>query len=107
MNEDQVRAGSPNVGIGFDTRRFDTEFLKRHWIKVLIQEVPSGRYWESPGLWTEDFQEATSFATCTAAMAQATHLNLPGAQLVLTRESKAYGIIPLKGNEANCVRENG
>src|SRR5688572_5083038 len=107
MSEDQVRAGSPNGGIRFDTRRFDTDFLKRNWIKVLIQEVPGGQYWQCTGLWTSEFQEATSFATCTAAMAQATHLNLASAQLVLTRESKAYGVIPLKGNEANCLPENG
>jgi hypothetical protein len=107
MNMDTVRNGSTRCGIRFDTRKFDTDFLKRHWIKVLIQELPSGRYWECTGLWTSDYQAATSFATCTAAMAQAAHLNLPGAQLVLTRESKAYGIIPLKGNEANCPPENG
>ena len=96
MNLNQTASGSPSVGIRFDSQQFDTQFLKRHWLKVVIQEIPGGQYWECQGLWTSDLQEATSFATCTAALAHVTHLNLSNAQLVLTREAKAYGVIPLK-----------
>ena len=92
----ETQDGPPGVEIRFDTHRLDTRVLKRHSIKVVIQEMPGGRYWECQGLWTSDFQSATSFATCTAAMAHVAHLKLSNAQLVLTRESTAYGIIPLK-----------
>jgi hypothetical protein len=88
--------GSPSVGIRFDTQQFDTQFLKRHSIKVVIQESPGGRYWECRGRWTSDLQAATSFSSCTAALEHATHLSLSDAQLVLTHESKACGVIPLK-----------
>jgi len=98
VNVDQDQSASPNVGIKFDSQQFDTQFLKRHWLKVVIQEITSGRYWECKGVWTSDFQDATSFATCTAALAHANHLKLTDAQLILTRGSKAYGVIPLNSN---------
>jgi len=100
VNLNKTESGSPSVGIRFDPQQFDTQFLKRNWLKVVIQEIPGGQYWECQGLWTSDLQEATSFATCTAALAHANHLNLSNAQLVLTRESKAYGVIPLKASVA-------
>jgi hypothetical protein len=80
---------------GFGTK-FDTQSLRRHFTKVLIREIPTGRYWESNGFWTSDIGKATSFHDCTAAFEEVTHWRLPLVQLVLTRELVVRQVIPLK-----------
>ena len=81
--------------------KFNTQLLRRHFTKVVIQEMPTGRYWESNGVWTTDIDHATIFRTCTAALEQATHLKLQNVQLVMTREIKELEIIPVKTSVRN------
>lgn len=95
MNLKAVKANSADRQIRFNTHRFDTQFLTRHWLQMVIQEVPGGRYWERHGSWTSDLQHAACFVTCTDALSLATRLGLSAAQLVLIRQSKAYGVVPL------------
>jgi hypothetical protein len=91
MNLDQLGAPSPEGGV-----KFDTQFLKRHSTSVVIQEMPTGRYWKSTGVWTADIDKATTFRACSAALEQATHLKLQNVQLVLTREIIECEVIPIK-----------
>ncbi len=88
-----AQLGTPEGG-----GKFDTQFLRRHFTKVVIQEMPTGRYWKSSGVWTANVDGATSFQTCSAALEQATHLKLQNVQLVLTREIKECEVIPLKAS---------
>jgi len=91
MGLDQLAASAARGGI-----KFDTQLLRRHLSKVVIQETATGRFWQSTGLWTTDPKKATSFQTCSAALEEATLLKLQNVQLVLTREIKECEIIPLK-----------
>ena len=91
MSLDQLAAPEAKGGI-----TFDTQFLRRHFSKVVIQETSTGRFWQHPGVWTADTEKATSFRTCSAALEQATHLKLQNVQLVLTREIRECEVIPLK-----------
>lgn len=94
MTMQTIQEDATSTGIRIDTRQFDTLFLRRNWISVVIQEVPGGRYWECQGHWTGDLEAATRFASCAAAMAHASELHRPRLQLVLLRESRACGVIP-------------
>jgi hypothetical protein len=87
----QLGETNPKAGV-----KFDTQYLRRHFSKVVIQESATGRFWQNAGFWTTDLEKATSFQTCSAALEQATHLKLQNVQLVLTREIKECEIIPLK-----------
>lgn len=91
MNLEPTRVSAAQGG-----NRFDTQFLRRHFTKVLIQEIPTRRYWEERGVWTSDIEKATNFQTCSAALEHATHLKLPNVQLVLTREPRECEVIPLR-----------
>jgi hypothetical protein len=93
MSLNQLEKTNPKAGV-----KFDTQFLRRHFSKVVIQESPTGRFWQNSGVWTTDLEKATSFQTCSAALEQATHLKLQNVQLVLTREIKECEIIPLKAS---------
>jgi hypothetical protein len=74
----------------------DTQFLRRHFTKVVIQEIPTRRYWKGTGVWTSEIDKATTFRSCSAAMEDATHLKLKNVQLVLTRELRECEVFPLK-----------
>jgi hypothetical protein len=75
--------------------RVDTQFLTRHCIKVVIQEIPTRRFWGSGGVWILDIEKATSFDSRSAALETASHQNLHNVQLVLSREIKEWEIIPI------------
>ena len=75
---------------------FASKFLRRDSTKVVIQEIPTGRYWDSKGIWTSDFENATAFLSCYAALEQMDRYRLSNVQLILARELKEYQIIPLK-----------
>lgn len=89
-------ANQPVVPVPISGSKFDTQFLRRHFTKVVIQETPTRRYWGNTGIWTSDVEKATSFRTCSAALEHATHLKLQNVQLVLTRELKECETIPIK-----------
>ena len=91
MNEDEVWSSAVNGSI-----RLDTQYLRRHCTTVVIQEIPTRRYWVNAGVWTSDIERATQFNTCSAALEQAAHSKLSNVQLVLAREIKEYETIPLK-----------
>lgn len=78
------------------TIKLNTEFLRRHATTVVIQEIPTRRYWESIGVWTSDIDRAAQFDTCSGAVEQAMHFKLSNVQLVLAREITEYETIPLK-----------
>jgi hypothetical protein len=91
MSLNQLGETNPKAGV-----KFDTQFLRRHFSKVVIQESPTGRFWQNSGIWTTDIEKATSFRACSAAFEEATHLKLQNVQLVLTREIKETEVIPIK-----------
>ena len=93
MNLNQFPVAASSAG-----NKFDTQFLRKHFTKVVIQEMPTRRYWGSSGVWTFDIEKATIFRTCSAAHEEAMHLKLPNVQLVLIRELKEFEIIPLKAS---------
>jgi len=95
MRDRMDQLGPPNAKHG---TKFDTQFLRRNFAKVVIQEVPTRRFWQSTGIWTTDVDKATSFRTCSAALEQATLFRLQYVQLVLTREIKECEVIPLKAS---------
>lgn len=66
--------------------KLDTQLLRRHVSKVLIQEAATRRYWQSAGIWTTDAARASSFASYSAALEEATRLKLQNLQVILTRE---------------------
>ena len=76
--------------------RLNTEFLRRHSTTVVIQEIPTRRYWVSSGVWTADIERAAQFDTCSGAQEEAMHFKLSNVQLVLARELTEYEIIPLR-----------
>ena len=76
----------------------DTQFLKRIATKVVIQEMPTRRYWVSRGVWTSDVEQATDFQTRSSASEHALRLKLPNAQLVVIHEFRDYQIVPLQHN---------
>jgi hypothetical protein len=75
---------------------FDTQFLRRHFTKVVIQEIPTRRYWQTLGVWTSNIEAARTYDSCTKALEEALFLKLKNVQLVLNREFKEWEIIPIK-----------
>lgn len=84
-----------------DTIKLNTEFLRQHSTTVVIQEIPTRRYWQSGGVWTPDIERAAQFDTCSGALEQAMHSKLSNVQLVLAREITEYETIPLKATFKN------
>lgn len=75
--------------------RVDTQFLSRHCVKVVIQEIPTRRFWGSGGVWILEIEKATTFDSRSAALEAASRQNLHNVQLVLSRELKEWEIIPI------------
>ena len=75
--------------------RINTQFLSRHCLKVVIQEVPTRRFWGSGGVWVLDIEKATTFDSRSAALEAASHQNLHHVQHVLSRELKEWELIPI------------
>jgi hypothetical protein len=80
-----------SAGIGSDTR-----FLRRDFTRVVIQEIPTGRYWGSRGVWTSEIETANNFQTATAALEHGRRLGLSNVQVVVVHEFKESQVIPLK-----------
>lgn len=67
MESIHLNAPVSTAGIEFDTR-----FLRRNCTKVVIQEIPTRRYWGSRGVWTSDIEKASDFQTGSSAGTRAT-----------------------------------
>ena len=74
----------------------DTRYLRRNFTRVVIQEIPTRRYWGSRGVWTSEIEKANDFQTGTSALEYARRLELPNVQLVMIHEFKECQVIPLK-----------
>jgi hypothetical protein len=69
-------------------------------MKIMIQEIPTRRYYRTPGVWTGDIRKASDFRTSTAALETILKSNLNNVQLVSTRDFKRFQVFPLKRSPA-------
>ena len=76
----------------------DTQIVSRTFARVVLQEIPTSRYYQGPGVWTSDILHACDFQTGSAAMECAARLNLSNVQLVMTQEFRDCQIFPLKNS---------
>jgi hypothetical protein len=74
---------------------YDTEFLRRHVSKVLIQDAVTRRYLTVADLWTPQADQAMPFRSGSAAMEHVTRKKLTRVQLVLTRAITFSEVIPM------------
>jgi len=73
----------------------DTQSFDRTLARVLLQEVATGRYYQSPGVWTSDEAHAFDFQTGSAARECAAKLSLVNVQVVKKQEFRERQIFPL------------
>jgi len=76
----------------------ETRFFNRTLSKALIQEIPTGRYYRGPSVWTADEGRAFDFRTGSAARECATKLNLSNVQVVMRQELREWYIFVLKSS---------
>ncbi len=74
---------------------FDTDFLRRHSTKVVIQETATRRYLTAAGLWNISRDQACTFRSGSAAMEAVKQQKLTQVRLVLTRDITFSEIIPV------------
>ncbi len=88
-----------NTGVqtnfGIKANSFDTEFLQRQSVHVLVQQKDSHRYLAADGSWTDTAEAAARFQSGSAAMEQIVKRRLARVQLVLTREIRVSEVIPV------------
>jgi hypothetical protein len=65
-------------------------------MKIMIQEIPTRRYYRAVGVWTGDVREASDFRTGSAALEVVQQSKLNNVQLVATQDFKAYQVFSLK-----------
>ena len=65
-------------------------------MRIMIQEIPTRRYYRTAGVWTGDIHEASDFRTGSAALKVVQQSKLNNVQLVATQDFKAYQVFPLK-----------
>lgn len=89
-----------NTGVqtnfGVTANRFDTEFLQRQSVHVLVQQKDSHRYLATDGSWTDGAEAAAKFQSGSAAVEQIVKRRLARVQLVLTREIRVSEVIPVE-----------
>ena len=73
----------------------DTQTFDRTLARVLLQEIATGRYYQSPGVWTSDEAQAFDFQTGSAARECAVKLSLVTVQVVKKQEFRERQIFPL------------
>jgi hypothetical protein len=83
---------------GGTTAKGDTQFFNRTLARVLIQEIPTGRYYRGPGVWAADEAQAFDFQTGSAARECAAKLGLANVQVVMTQEFRQCQIFALKSS---------
>ena len=64
-------------------------------MKILIQEIPTRRYYRAAGVWTGDIREASDFHTGSAALEVVQRSHLHNVQLIATQDFKDYQVFPL------------
>jgi hypothetical protein len=80
----------------FRGNEFDSQILRQVLTKVVIQEIPTRLYLSVGDFWTLDIEDATTFDSRSAALEEATNLKLQNVQLVLSRVTKEWEIIPVE-----------
>lgn len=74
----------------------ETQILRQVVSKVVIQEILTRLYLSVGDFWTLDIENATVFDSRSAALEAATNLKLQNVQLVLSRVTKEWEIIPVE-----------
>ncbi len=64
-------------------------------MKIMIQEIPTRRYYRTAGVWTGDVREASDFRTSSAALDVVARSHLQNVQLIATQDFKDYQVFPL------------
>ena len=80
----------------FRGKKSEAQILRQVHTKVAIQEIPTRLYLSVGDFWTVDIEDATIFDSRSAALEKATDLQMQNVQLVLSRVTKEWEIIPLK-----------
>ncbi len=80
-------------GVGSDPKR---PVAQMRAMKIMIQEIPTRRYYRAAGVWTGDVREASDFRTGSAALEVIQRSKLLNVQLVATDDFKAYQVFPLQ-----------
>jgi len=79
----------------FRGKNFDSQMLRRVFTQVVIQEIPTRLYLSAGDFWAVDIENATRFDSPAAALEAATNLKLQNIQLVTSRVTKEWEIVPV------------
>jgi hypothetical protein len=79
----------------FRGKCFDTQMVRRVFTQVVIQEIPTRLYLSDGDFWAVDIEDARSFDSSFCALEAATHLKLKNIQLVTSRVTKEWEIVPV------------
>ncbi len=79
----------------FRGKNFDTQMVRRVFTQVVIQEIPTRLYLSAGDFWAVDIENAISFDSSSCALETATHLKLKNIQLVTSRVTKEWEIVPV------------
>lgn len=80
----------------FRGKKSEAQILRQVHTKVVIQEIPTRLYLSVGDFWTVDIEDATIFDSHSAALEKATDLQIQNVQLVLSRVTKEWEIIPVE-----------
>lgn len=80
----------------FRGKKSEAQILRQVHTKVVIQEIPTRLYLSVGDFWTVDIEDATIFDSHSAALEKATDLQMQNVQLVLSRVTKEWEIIPVE-----------
>jgi hypothetical protein len=80
----------------FRGHKSDTQIVRQVLTKVVVQETATRLYLSVGDFWTVDIEDATIFDSHSAALEAATILKLQNVQLVLSRVTKEWEIIPVE-----------
>ncbi len=96
MSENGMKTTLPADSAIFRGTSSDTQILRQVLTKVVIQEIPTRLYLSVGDFWTLEIEDATVFDSHSAALAQARNLKLENVQLVVSRVTKEWEIIPVE-----------
>jgi hypothetical protein len=91
-----MKSTPPNQVAPASATGYDTEFLRRHSSKVLIQDAATRRYLTATGLWTTQPELAMTFRSGSSALEHVNRLKLNNVNLVLSRAITVSEVIPMK-----------
>jgi hypothetical protein len=84
----------------FRGKKSEAQILRQVHTKVVIQEIPTRLYLSVGDFWTVDIEDATIFDSRSAALEKATDLQMQNVQLVLSRVTKEWEIIPVEARNS-------